>query len=449
MRKVWVRSLSALAVVIAAVALAACGSSSSKSSSSSGGSGSSGSATSGSSGSATSSGSTTSASSGSGSNSSFVPTGSGGLKLLGSGGTQASESNDPLGIKAQTGAEQKQAITAANSEAAKLGSGTIPKGTTIGIEEIINSVPSAQRADGQLIYALRELGFNVIACDAEGDPNKMESCMTSLVSQGVKAIASLGTDPSLIAQGLQAAKAKNIPVISYSGAVANSPLWYRVYYPNETKAGQVLSNYVIAQMKAHNGNSIWISNYPASWAAERTDALTNALKSNPSIKNVGETTVDSTNPIQGTQQQVIAQYTKDPSTRGYWFAYDAPGAAGAQALAAKDGGKPWPSGPLVVTFHDDQQANGLIRKGQISAVADVNYDASSFEAANAIAQYVAKKTVPPSDTGSGLYGHPMYSYQIITKANNPPAGKFVQPKFDVVSFFTQLWHKEFNLQPAG
>src|ERR1700735_3192531 len=220
MRKVWVHSSSALAVVVAAVALAACGSSSSNSSSSS--------ATSSAAASSASGGSTTSASSGSASNSSFVPTGSGGLKLIGSGGTQASESNDPLGIKAQTGtAAGKQAITDANTEAAKLGSGTIPKGTNIGLEEIINSVPSAQRADGQLIYALRELGFNVIACDAEGDPGKMESCMTSLVSQNVKAIVSLGTDPSLIAQGLQDAKSHKIPVISFSGAVAPRALWSR------------------------------------------------------------------------------------------------------------------------------------------------------------------------------------------------------------------------------
>jgi ABC-type sugar transport system substrate-binding protein len=444
MRKVWVHSSSALAVVIAAVALAACGSSSSSSSSSSAaaGSGSSGSATS------ASSGSTTSASSGSASNASFVPTGSGGLKLIGSGGTQASESNDPLGIKAQPGtAAGKQAIADANTEAAKLGSGTVPKGTNIGLEEIINSVPSAQRADGQLIYALRELGFNVVACDAEGDPGKMESCMTSLVSQNVKAIVSLGTDPSLIAQGLQDAKSHNIPVISYSGAVAPSPLWYRVFYPNEGKAGQVLANYTISQLKAHSGSSIWISNYPASWALERTASLTTALKSEPSIKVAATTTVDSTNPIAGTQQQVVAQYTQDPKTSAYWFAYDAPGAAGAQALAAKDGGKPWPAGPLVVTFHADQQANGLIHKGQITAVADIDYDASSFEAANAVAQLLAKKPVPPSDTGNGQYGHPMYSYQIVDKANVPPAGKFVNPTFDVVSFYTQLWHKEFGLNP--
>ena len=123
-------------------------------------------------------------------------------------------------------------------------------------------MPSAQRADGQLMYALRELGFNVIPCDAEGDPGKMESCMTSLVSQGVKGIISLGTDPSLIAQGLQDAKSHNIPVISFSGAVAPSPLWYRVYYNDDVKAGQVGGNYVVSQLKAHNDSSVWVSNYP-------------------------------------------------------------------------------------------------------------------------------------------------------------------------------------------
>jgi ABC-type sugar transport system substrate-binding protein len=435
--------------IVAAVSLAACGSSSNSNSgaSSTSGATTSGATTSG----ATTSGATTSASTGSGttpasSGASFTPTGSGGLALTGSAGTQQSESNKPLGIQAQTGAAQKAAIAAADKVAAKLGSGTIPKGTTIGLEEIINSVSSSQRADGQLLYGLRELGLKVIPCDAEGDPSKMESCMTSLVSQNVKAIMSLGTDPSLIAQGLQDAKSHHIPVISYSGAVAPSPLWYRVYYPDERKAGQILGKYVVSQLKAHGGGGVWINNYPASWAAERTDGLTAALKGS-GLSVAGNTTVDSTNPIAGTQQQVIAQYTKDPSTKAYWFAYDSPGAAGAQALASKDAGKSWPSGPLVVTFHDDQQANGLIRKGQITAVDDVDYDASSFEADNALAQLLAKKPVPPSDTGAtGQYGQQMYSYPVITKSSNPPAGKFVEPKFDVVSFYAELWHKEFGLK---
>lgn len=434
MRKVRVQALSAgSAAILAAVSLAACGGSSHKSGS--GGNG--------------SSPTTTAANGGtsqSGSSGHFTtPTGSGGLPLTGTAGPQTPESNNPLGIKALSGAAQHQAIAAANKVAHQLGHGKIPKGTTVGLQEIINSVPSSQRADGQLIYGLRELGIKVIPCDAEGDPGKMESCVTSLVSQNVKAILSLGTDPSLIAQGLQDAKSHNIPVISYSGAVAASPLWKRVYYPDEKKAGEILGHYVVSQVKAHGGGSVWINNYPASWAAVRTQGLTAAMKGS-GLSVAGTTTVNSTNPVAGTQQQVISQYTKSPDTKAYWFAYDSPGAAGAQALAAKDQGKSWPDGPLVVTFHDDQQANGLIRKGQITAVDDVDYDAASFEAVNAVAQLLAGKNMPPSDTGStGQYGHQMYFYPIITKANNPPAGKFVQPKFDVVSFYTQLWHKEFGL----
>ena len=80
---------------------------------------------------------------------------------------------------------------------------------------------------------------------------------------------------------------------------------------------------------------------------------------------------------------------------------------------------------MVFTFHDDQQANGLLRNGQLTAVVDEDYDASSFEAADAMAQLIAKKKVPPSDTGAGYDGHQMYYYPVITKANNPPAGKFV------------------------
>jgi ABC-type sugar transport system substrate-binding protein len=415
----------------AAIAVAACGSSSSSSSATS------------STGAATSA---TGAGSSSATGSFTAPTGSGGLPLIGSAGSQSSEATTPLGIKAQTGAKQQEAMAAADKIVAEVGHGTIPKGTTVGLEEIINSVPSAQRADGQLMYALRELGINTIPCDGEGDPTKMESCMTSLVSQGVKVIFSLATDPSLIAQGLQDAKSHNIPVVPFAGAVGPSPDWFRVYYNDDAYAGQILGKYVVSQISAHGGGSVWISNYPASWAAVRTDGLTAAVKGT-NVKIAAQTTVPSTNPIAGTQQQVITQYTQDPNTNGYWFAYDAPGAAGAQALASKDGAKPFPSGPLVVTFHDDQQANGLLRSGQLSAVLDEDYDASSFEAVDAIAQWLAGKTVPPSDTSisTPYEGHQMYSYPVITKSNNPPAGQWPEPAFDVVSFFTWKWHKEFGL----
>ncbi len=424
-----------LVLAAAALVVAACGSSSSSSSTSSASS---------------SAASTSAASSASGSGtaaSSFtVPTGSGGLTLTGSAGSQSSEATTPLGIKAQTGAKQQEAMSAADTIVKEVGTGTIPKGTTVGLEEIINSVPSAQRADGQLMYALRELGINTIPCDAEGDPTKMESCMTSLVSQGVKAIFSLGTDPSLIGQGLQDAKSHNIPVVSFSGQVGPSPDWYRLYYNDDAYAGQILGKYVVSQLGAHGGGSVWVSNYPASWASSRTNGLTNAVKGT-NVKIAAVTEVPSTNPIAGTQQQVITQYTQDPNTKGYWFAYDSPGAAGAQALASKTGGKPFPTGPLVVTFHDDQQANGLLRNGQLSAVVDEDYDASSFEAVDAIAQMLAGKTVPPSDTtiNTPYEGHQMYSYPVITKSNNPPAGQWPEPAFDVVSFFTWKWHKEFGL----
>jgi len=417
----------ALAAVIA-VTVAACGSSSSSSTTSS-----------------TSTPASTPATTPS-TSASFTPTGSGGLTLIGSAGPQNAEATDPFGIKAEGGAAEATAIAAANAEAAKIGAGKIPAGSTVGLEEIINSVASAQRADGQLEYALRELGIKVIPCDAEGAPTAMETCMTSLVSDGVKVIADLGTDPSLIAQGLADAKSHNIPVIAFSGTVASSPLFYRVDYNNDTEAGKILGAYMVAQLKAHGGSNptVYISNYPASWAADRTNGVLAALKA-AGIKIAAETTVDSTNPIAGTQQQVDTQYTQDPGTRAYYFAYDAPGAAAAEALASKDGGKAWPAGPLVVTFHDDQEANGLIRKGEITAVADEDYDASSFETADQIAQYLAGKTVPPSDTGAGYDGHVMNFYPIITKANNPPAGQWPEPAFDVVSFFTELWHKEFGL----
>ena len=114
-------------------------------------------------------------------------------------------------------------------------------------------------------------------------------------------------------------------------------------------------------------------------------------------------------------------------------------------VASKYPGKSFPNKPLVVTFHADPSSQVLMRSGGIDAVVDNNYDATAWQLADATAQFFArKKAFPPYGTSfkyPGI-GDPL-AYEIVTKKNLPPAGKYyVAPPADVVTYFTTKWKTE-------
>ena len=104
-------------------------------------------------------------------------------------------------------------------------------------------------------------------------------------------------------------------------------------------------------------------------------------------------------------------------------------------MASKYAGKSFPDKPLVVTFHADPSTQSLMRTHAIDAVVDVNYDATAWEMADAVAEHFARGKPFPKYGTSFKYpgiGDPL-AYQIVTGANLPPANTYVAPKVDTVT----------------
>src|SRR5262249_7242053 len=129
---------------------------------------------------------------------------------------------------------------------------------------------------------------------------------------------------------------------------------------------------------------------PASWAQTRTKELKKVVAADPKLKISASATTDPTNLIAGTQKTVNDQLTADPSLKAIWVSFDTAGQAAGQVVSSRYPGKSFPGRPLVATFHADPSTQSLMRSGAIDVVVDVNYDATAWEIADAVAEHFAR-----------------------------------------------------------
>ena len=345
----------------------------------------------------------------------------------------------PLGGNLQT------AATAAGTQAGKAAGPKItkPLGLKVGYIDIIGGIESADRAHNSMRSAFLHLGAKWLYCDGAGNPQKWVSCGQSLLAQGVNVLAYTGIDPSSIPAVIQEAKQKGVPVVDCCGQIG--PGASAQFAPDESLNGKVLAAYLKAKLATQPGaQDILAIDYPAPWATLRTDQLKILAKQDADLKVVRSVTSDPTNLVAGTRKQVNDELTADPNLKAIWVAFDTAGQVAGQTVRSKFPGKQFPDKPLVVTFHADPSTQPLLASHAIDAVVDNNYDVTAWEVANAVAEHVARHTPFPPYTTSASYpgiGNPL-AYQIVTAANLPPAGRYVAPKVDAVSYFVAKWKAE-------
>jgi ABC-type sugar transport system substrate-binding protein len=406
---------------LASLALAACGSSSSSSSSAAAGT-------------SSSAGSSSAAAS---SSSSAPATGGGGY--LGPGATG-------LGIRPGSGAYAAKAVAAGKVAAKDAGPpAKLPTGVTIGVINFLNGIESSDRLADTTKYAAAQLGWKSIVCDGKGTPTQWVACGQSLLNQGVKAIVEIAIEPGQITSVLTKAKSMGVPVVQVGGAVPQGALDGN-YGPNEVTAGQLLTNALLAKLKPLSGNpQMVVHNFPAAWAAVRTQQLTKTIAKQSKVKIGTVVTTDAANLVNFTRAAVTTELTQFPDAKAYWFTFDTTGQVGGGVIAAKYPGKSFPDRPLVATFHADLGTLQLMQQGKIDMTSEANYDAGVWEGINNIAEFFARKTKISAQNQPTypVIGDP-FTYQIVTKANLPPAGQYVPTKYDIPSYFIAKWKAEFG-----
>ena len=360
--------------------------------------------------------------------------------------TNGSSGDKGGGVKAGTGSRRETAV-AAGEQAAKGAGGkvTLPPGKTVGFLQILGGIESADRTANAARTALKQVGYKMVLCDGQGDPTKWASCADSLIARNVSAIITTGIDPSQIAAQVRKAKAKNIPFLQGGGLVG--PGYDGSYYPDEPKAGKILADDLTKKLGELPDKSVKLAvlDYPAPWAAQRTDELTKLIKGNAKFKVAAKAQTDPANLVNGTRKTVTDQLTANPNLKGLWASFDTVGQVAGQAVSAKFAGKSYPDKPLVATFHADLGTIELMRKGVVDEVVDVPYDAGQWTAVDQLLEHIArKKPFDPSSAPKYPGVGDLYDYVVVTKDNLPPKGQYRKSKVDFVSYFEAKWKAEFG-----
>lgn len=351
------------------------------------------------------------------------------------------------GVVAGTGSRAAVATAAGAAAAKAAGAAQTLSPKTIGIINFLGGIESSDRLKLTAQKAARKLGWKTIVCDGKGTPTVFVTCGNSLLDQGVDAIAEIAIEPGTIQPVLDKAKKQNVPVIQIGGGAVPQGDLSGNYGPDEAKAGVLLTDYLTKQLDGLPDSSVEtiVHDFPAAWAKLRTDQYRTFVKGQSKVKIDATTITNAADLVQSTRKIVGDQLTAHPKVKAFWFSFDTTGQVGGQVVSAKFKGKTFPDKPLIATFHADLGTLDLMRKGDIDVTSEANYDAASWIAIDQLAELFSRKTEiskvnQPVYPGVG----DLFSYQIVTKANLPPAGEYFPPKVDVVSFFNSKWKSEFG-----
>ena len=312
---------------------------------------------------------------------------------------------------------------------------------TIGHLQIAASDVAAKAGEDALHAAVNAIGWDWVTVDAAGDPTKMAQGMLQLANENVDAIVSLAVEPSIAQEGLQLAKQKNIPVINYAGLTSPSPLFAASVSPSDYTLSSFIDYYMINQLEAQPGGAkLFIVKSELNLAyTSRYHLLQLELASmGPDIQVVGAHEWDMANSDKDVNTAVAQALQANPDLSAVWTISGGMEGPAADAIAAA--GK---TGQVkLYGFYGVPLNLDLIRKGQLTAVAEKNTDDGPWTVIDMLAQYFA--TGQPLST-TEQWEVPQ-QYVVIDKTNVPASGAYQYP-FDVKSYFLNKWKNEFSNIP--
>jgi ABC-type sugar transport system substrate-binding protein len=122
---------------------------------------------------------------------------------------------------------------------------------TIGVIPLVGSASEVltQSING-LQAGAKALGWKIQLIDPNGDGQKMQSAMATMIASHVDAIITMAVDAPLLGPELAAAKAAGIPVIDVNNGVdpATASQYSAIIAPSETEWGNQLGNYMKANL---------------------------------------------------------------------------------------------------------------------------------------------------------------------------------------------------------
>lgn len=213
--------------------------------------------------------------------------------------------------RAVGGAAGAQAAAAGKKAAANFGSPVAaPTGKVIGLVNVTGQSEAAQRIQKGAEDAVKSMGWTIKTVDAQGDPAKSQAGIQGFVTQKVDAILDLSNPTQAITQGLNAAKAANIPVLDIGGVQDPSPNIQSQFAVDETAFTKVLDEYMLKKIPSDAKIMTFV--FPLLLSERLRDAqLARDLKGT-NVKVVAKHTIDFSDAIADSQKAVRAALGANP-----------------------------------------------------------------------------------------------------------------------------------------
>ena len=259
--------------------------------------------------------------------------------------------------------------------------------------------------------AAEKLHWQVILKDGQSNPALIATMLPELVNENVGAVITKAMDATLIGDGLKAAKAKNIPVISTAIEVDpnGKDQFAANYRPPSYPLGVALSDYLINKdpKVIAVGQTISVVFGADQLVVGAKDEL---IKKGGAMEAIAD--VDITNLINSFGQTAGDLGLGHPKATALISCCDFAPPIDIPALKAVNR-----TDMLLLTRYGNESTLAALRAGAPIVTAVNHTDLSNFEAIDALAAYFANKTPIPATPN-----HPATEIKVIDKSNVPATG---------------------------
>jgi ABC-type sugar transport system substrate-binding protein len=318
------------------------------------------------------------------------------------------------------------AVTGANADQVEL------KPRKLGI--FVNGMQSEALARWALHAkaAAEKLHWEVILKDGQSNPAVIATLLPELVNENVDAVITMAMDAALIGDGLKAAKAKNIPVISTAIEVdpSGKELFTANYGPPSFPLGVALADYLLKQDPKPDVvmQTISVVFGADQLVAGAKDELT---KRGATIEAVAD--VDITNLINSFGQTAGDLGLGHPKAKYLISCCDFAPLIDIPALKAANR-----TDMVLLTRYDNDSTLAALRAGAPIVTAVNHTDLSNLEAIDALAAYFANKTPIPATPKN-----PATEIRVIDKTNVPASGSVWSFDADLAAY-GERWAKAYK-----
>ena len=327
---------------------------------------------------------------------------------------------------------------------------------TIGYLQVLGASEAAQRLELTAKDAVDHLGWDWEYCDAEGVPDKMQTCLETLINSDVDAIVTDGTTVEVIVEGLARARAEGIPFVNTGGTQSFYHLYAASFNPNDAELGRVLAEWMVDN--AGKDGPVQISSAAfAKWGLDREDSLRAAIEGT-GITTGAEEMVDFADVI-GTAADAAANWLlQAPDSLAFWLTFDLASLGVGPVIIESFPGVSPPDRPMVLTFYANCSTQQQMLAGGVDASSEENLEWGSYVAIDQIASYYAKgvqftdELRPYYEDADG--NAVQFSVPFIVTAEdlgdecNPGRGPYPTPTdpswTDYVAFFEARWAAEYS-----